>query len=46
MRSSTWQLVIATGLGIAACLLLSYNSPDISAQSAPAAGTQVTRRFL
>jgi superoxide dismutase, Cu-Zn family len=43
MRSSTWQFVIATGLGIGACFFLSYNSPDSSAQTASAAGTQVTK---
>ncbi len=40
MRSSTWQLVIATSLGIGACFLLSHYGADISAQTAPAAGAQ------
>jgi Cu-Zn family superoxide dismutase len=43
MRSPTWQLVVATALGVGACFLLSYHSPDISAQPAPAAGTQAAQ---
>jgi Cu-Zn family superoxide dismutase len=38
MRSSTWQLLLASGLGIAVALVVSYHSPDTSAQTAPAAG--------
>ena len=43
MRSSTWQLVLATVLGVGACFLLSYNSPDSSAQTAPASGAQAVQ---
>jgi Cu-Zn family superoxide dismutase len=37
MRSSTWQLGLATGLGIVVAGLISYYGPDTIAQQAPAA---------
>lgn len=37
MRSSTWQLGLATGLGIVVATLISYYGADTSAQQAPAA---------
>jgi Cu-Zn family superoxide dismutase len=43
MRSSTWQLVLATGLGVAVASLVSYYGTDISAQTAAPAGTQAAQ---
>jgi superoxide dismutase, Cu-Zn family len=42
MRSATWQLAIATGLGIVVAMVISYGT-NTSAQTAPAARAQTAR---